>query len=207
MNLKRAALKTMFSWISPDKAPAAQPAAPAPEEEPRPTATVIPLPSAAPSKGAGLDAPTADEWDLPPPKPNRAKGLMNAPELDAFLGQNHFGFGRHHGSRFRTREALEMGLAAVVSTFQNKANDLLERKQARLDKLNLARLEVSSLSHAMAERLALAGEQIQREMDLLREQISLAERRKGWVLDALNTYQLGFDRGVREALDFELLND
>ena len=38
------------------------------------------------------------------------------------------------------------------------------------------------------------------------EQTALAEQRKGWVLDVLNRYQLGFDRGVREALDFELLN-
>ena len=40
----------------------------------------------------------------------------------------------------------------------------------------------------------------------LRAFVALAEQRKGWVLDALNRYQLGFDRGVREALDFELLN-
>ena len=37
------------------------------------------------------------------------------------------------------------------------------------------------------------------------ERIELAAQRKGWVLDALNRYRLGFDRGVREALDFELL--
>ena len=58
----------------------------------------------------------------------------------------------------------------------------------------------------MAETLRLACEQAQREIAVLKEQHALAEQRKGWVLDALNRYQLGFDRGVREALDFELLN-
>jgi hypothetical protein len=35
--------------------------------------------------------------------------------------------------------------------------------------------------------------------------MALAEQRKGWVLDALNRYRLGFDRGVRDALEYELL--
>jgi hypothetical protein len=77
----------------------------------------------------------------------------------------------------------------------------------KLDRLNLAKQDVANLSDAMADKLALAGEQIKREMDVLRAQVSLAEQRKGWVLDAINRYQLGFDRGVREALDFQLLND
>ncbi len=200
-------LKKMLSWISTDKTAEAPTVASEAENVPRATATVIPLPSAVSPKAPEFDAPKSDEWDFPTPTPNRVKGLMNAPEMEAFFADNYFGFGRHHGSHFRTREALEKGLLAVMSKFQNTAGDLLERRQVRLDRLNLARLDVASLSDSIADRLALAGEQLKREMDLLREQISLAEQRKGWVLDALNRYQLGFDRGVREALDFQLLND
>jgi hypothetical protein len=42
-------------------------------------------------------------------------------------------------------------------------------------------------------------------MNVLREQIALADSGKGWVLEALNRYQIGFGKGVREAIDFELL--
>lgn len=166
-------------------------------------ATVIPLvrPSA-----TGPEHPVQDEFVQPPAQPVTVRGLMSAPELEAFFKTNQFGYGRHHGSHYRTQEALDRGLLTVVTGFQNIVADLAERRQARMAKLQQTRQEVATLSPAMAEKLRLACEQTQREIDVLTEQRALAEQRKGWVLDALNRYQLGFDRGVREALDFELLN-
>ena len=35
--------------------------------------------------------------------------------------------------------------------------------------------------------------------------VCLVDSGKRWVLEALNRYQLGFGKGVREAIDFELL--
>ena len=152
------------------------------------------------------EMPIADEFAQAPVQPLRVKGLMNAPELEAFFKTNQFGFGRHHGCHYRTHEALDRGLLAVVTSFQNIVSDLAERRQARVDKLQQSRQEVATLSPTMADTLRIACDQAQREISVLNEQHALAEHRKGWVLDALNRYQLGFDRGVRDALDFELLN-
>ncbi len=172
-------------------------------KEPAAGATVIPLvrPGA-----TSPEHPVQDEFDQPPVQTTKVKGLMNAPELEAFFKTNQFAFGRHHGSHYRTQEALDRGLLTVVTGFQNIVADLAERRQSRMAKLLQTQQEVATLSPAMAEKLRLACEQTQREIDVLTEQRALAEQRKGWVLDALNRYQLGFDRGVREALDFELLN-
>jgi hypothetical protein len=35
--------------------------------------------------------------------------------------------------------------------------------------------------------------------------MTLAEGGKGWVLEALNRYQMGFQKGMREAVEFELM--
>ncbi len=43
--------------------------------------------------------------------------------------------------------------------------------------------------------------------DTLREQFESAGQGKGWVLEALNRYQIGFGKGLREAIEFELLAD
>ena len=135
----------------------------------------------------------------------RIQGLLNAPELEAFFKTNQCGFGRHHGTRYRSLEALDRGLDAVVAEFQHIVAGLAERRQAKVDRLQLVSQEVATLSDAMAGQVNLALEHTQRELAALREQAQLAEQRKGWVLDALNRYRLGFDRGVRDALDFELL--
>ena len=148
----------------------------------------------------------ADEFAQAPAQPIRVTGLMNAPELETFFKTNQFGFGRHHGSHYRTHEAMDRGLLAVVTSFQNIVSDLAERRQARVNKLQQSRQEVATLSPTMADTLRIACDQVQREISVLHEQHALAEQRKGWVLDALNRYQLGFDRGVRDAIDFELLN-
>jgi hypothetical protein len=169
------------------------------------SAKVIPMPR---PEGAAVlgDMPALEEFEKAAPAPQRFRGLMNAPELESFFKTNQFGFGRHHGSHYRTQEALDRGLLAVVTGFQNIVADLAERRQARMAKLQQKRQEVATLSATMAETLRLACDQVEREIKVLTEQHALAEQRKGWVLDALNRYQLGFDRGVREALDFELLN-
>jgi hypothetical protein len=213
MNLKRAMFWRRADTNATPSAPA-EPAAgaeSAPDfsvagalaDEPLASAQVIPLtrPGA-----TGFEHPTQDEFGLPPVQPAKVKGLMNAPELETFFKTNQFGFGRHHGSHYRTQEALDRGLLAVVTGFQNIVADLAERRQARMAKLLQKRQEVATLSATMAETLRLACDQVEREIQVLTEQHALAEQRKGWVLDALNRYQLGFDRGVREALDFELLN-
>ena len=214
MNLR----KVMF-WKQPEAAVAPAPhidsganpyiaagpgAAPA-GSDPWADGKVIPLHGAQAAAGLG-EIPNADEFAQAPAQPIRVKGLMNALELEAFFRANQFGFGRHHGSHYRTHEAMDRGLLAVVTSFQNIASDLAERRQARVDKLQQSRHEVATLSPTMADTLRIACEQAQREISVLNEQRTLAEQRKGWVLDALNRYQLGFDRGVRDALDFELLN-
>jgi hypothetical protein len=53
--------------------------------------------------------------------------------------------------------------------------------------------------------LSFAKESVQKDMDLLSEQITLADVGRGWVLQALNSYQIGFGKGVREAIEFELI--
>ena len=42
-------------------------------------------------------------------------------------------------------------------------------------------------------------------MNTLRDQQALAAGGQGWVLEALNRYQIGFGKGLREALEFQLL--
>jgi hypothetical protein len=167
-------------------------------------AQVIPLPAGTALSNPQGTPPGERFADSPPPQA-RIQGLLNTPELEAFFKTNQFGFGRHHGTRYRSLEALDRGLDAVVAEFQHIVAGLAERRQAKVDRLQLVSQEVATLSDAMAGQVNLALAQTQRELAALREQAQLAEQRKGWVLDALNRYRLGFDRGVRDALDFELL--
>jgi hypothetical protein len=174
------------------------------ETEPGHVAQVIPLPAGTASSNPEVALPGDRFADSPPPHV-RIQGLLNAPELEAFFKTNQFGFGRHHGTRYRSLEALDRGLDAIAAEFRHIVSGLAERRQAKIDRLQLVSQEVATLSDAMAGQVNLALEHTQRELAALREQAQLAEQRKGWVLDALNRYRLGFDRGVRDALDFELL--
>jgi hypothetical protein len=151
---------------------------------------------------AGLDAEQA-----PPTTSTQARGLLDAPELKAFFAQNHFGLGRHNGANYRTQEALELGQRALVSQFQNVLAELIERRQAKADRLADKTIETEGLCSVTTGRLREACTRLDREMAVLQEQLSSAGERKGWILEALNRYQIGFGKGMREAIEFELLMD
>lgn len=139
------------------------------------------------------------------PKLSPIKGLMNAPEITEFFNENYFGLGRHNGSNFRTHEALELGKRSLISKFQNSLTDLLESKQAKINKLQNQLVAIEGISLAMTQQLKLACDHIEREIKVLTEQIEHANLQKGWVLEALNRYQLGFMKGLNDAIEFEFL--
>lgn len=131
--------------------------------------------------------------------------LMYESELLAFFAQNYFGLGRHNGMVLKSMEALELGRAEVISKFQNSCSAILERKHSRRNKLQSEIIAIEGVSVPTSKRLELACAHLEREISLLEGQANLAAEGKGWVLEALNRYQMGFQKGVREAIEFELM--
>jgi hypothetical protein len=155
----------------------------------------------------GLDAPLTGSPGAPVTASSKARGLLCTPVLQAFFADNHFGLGRHNGANYRTQEALELGKHALVSRFQNTLAELVEQKQAKADRLHDTLMETEGFCNITTARLRQARINLEREMALLRAQVDSASEGKGWVLDALNQYQIGFGSGLCEAVEFELLAD
>jgi hypothetical protein len=169
---------------------------------------VISLPLGTPlDTPPGLDAPLIDNPVSPAAVVPQPRGLLNTPVLSAFFSDNHFGLGRHNGANYRTQEALELGKHTLVARFQNTLAALVEQKQAKADRLYDKLLETEGFCNTTTSRLRQACTNLEREMTLLRAQADRASEGKGWVLEALNQYQIGFGKGLREAVEFELLAD
>lgn len=170
---------------------------------------VIQLPPRSPlDLPAGLEP--ADTQAVSPKSASNASqsaGLMDTFELKTFFAENFFGLGRHNGSTYRTQEALALGKQGMVSRFQNTAATLIEQRQAKIDRLRNMQLQTEGVCATTAAQLDLAQSRLERDISVLREQIAQAENGKGWVLEALNRYQIGFGKGLREAIDFELLGN
>ena len=163
---------------------------------------VIRLPNSNPlSAPAGLaaDAELGESNQL-----KKQTGLMDISEIKLFFNQNHYGLGRHNGANFKTQAALMLGREAIISEFQNVLVELYERKKAKQNKLQLMSLQTNGYCEVTSAMIEDAKLHIQRDMSILQDQISYAEQGRGWVLQALNTYQIGFGKGVSEAVEFEL---
>ena len=163
---------------------------------------VVQLPVATPlSQPAGLDQPNSNDAQVGAPQP---VGLMDSPELRAFLfDQKHFGLGKHNGAYASTQASLELGKRNIISEFQNILNEQVERKKVKYQALQLKYLETVGFDDVTSSMLDFAKQRVQSDIDVLREQIALAEDQRGWVLRALNLYQTGFGQGVRAAIQFE----
>jgi len=81
----------------------------------------------------------------------------------------------------------------------------VERRVAEHFRLQDSQLETEGLDRGVERRLQLACERVEREIGVLRSEILAAAEGKGWVLQALNQYQIGFLRGVKTAVEFQLL--
>jgi hypothetical protein len=138
-------------------------------------------------------------------KVNSPEGLMAAPELKAFFTSNFFGLGRHNGSHYKTQEAQTQGKAALVSQFDNAVAEVINQKQAKVDGLRNMELQTEGVCNTATRQLRLACTRLERDMATLQTQADLAKEGQGWVLAALNEYQIGFIKGLREAIDAEVL--
>ena len=138
-------------------------------------------------------------------KVNISAGLMAVPELQEFLTRNFFGLGRHNGSHDKTQDAQTQGKAMLVSQFQNAVAVVISQKQAKVDGLRNMELQTEGVCNTATGQLRLACTQLERDMATLQTQMDLAAQGKGWVLAALNEYQIGCVKGLREAIDAEVL--
>lgn len=166
----------------------------------------LPIPRQVPPAVGTHPPGTSPDAEEAGPAPQRIPGLMNAPELERFFQENHFGLGRHNGANYRSHEALELGKRSLIARFQNVIGELIARREQKRHKLQLELIGIEGISPTMSAQLRLACEQLQKEVALLERQVTLAESGQGWVLDVLNHYQIGFTKGLREAVEFELLD-
>lgn len=150
---------------------------------------------------AGLNCPSSSFS----PEPTHPRGVLEAAELQAFFAENHFGLGRHNGAQYMTPDALALGRQTLISRFQNTLDLLISQRQAKIDVLRDMALQTQGMCSTVTSRLTLACQRLERDISTLREQYLLASDGKGWILRALNEYEIGFGKGLREAVDMELL--
>jgi len=133
------------------------------------------------------------------------KGPMAAKELTEFFSKNFINCGRYAGATQRTQEAREYGLAALISEFQNIIETVIDEKRSKVDYLRHVAAQTNGASDIVSTQLHLSQEKLQRDILILKEQFDLSVDKKGWILSAINEFRIGFDRGLRDAVDAELL--
>ena len=134
-----------------------------------------------------------------------AKGLMCTFPLDQFFSQNFVSQGRYTGSLQKSRDALEQGLEGIIAQFQNMICMAMHEQQAKIDSLKRIEIQTEGVSVNSSDQLKFVCTSLEKKLFTLKEQSDLSGHRKGWVLAALNEYRIGFDRGLRESIDAELL--
>ncbi len=133
------------------------------------------------------------------------KGPMASFPVNQFFSQNFINQGRYTGSLQKSKESLEQGLEAVMAQFQNTISVVMDEVQAKIDSLRKLEIQSDGVSGPYSQQLKSVCVRLERDLSTLNEQLELSGERKGWVLAALNEYRIGFDRGLREAIDAELL--
>lgn len=136
---------------------------------------------------------------------NDYKGLLSAPEMVTFFKHNFYGLGQHNGRKLLSKLDFQVAREALISDFQNHISSLIQQKQNKLNRLKSEIIATAGYSETTTLRLHAACEHTSLDISELKEQLEKASDGKGWVLDALNRYQIGFNQGMRETLEFRYL--
>jgi hypothetical protein len=150
--------------------------------------------------GSSDSSPSIDASEV-----NNYNGLLNSPEMVSFFKHNYFGLGQHNGRKLLSQEALQFAKASLISDFQNNVTNLIQQKQNKLNRIKSEIIAIDGLSENTTQRLHAACEHTMIDISELREQLDKSAEGRGWVLDALNRYQIGFMQGMRETLEFKYL--
>jgi hypothetical protein len=153
-----------------------------------------------------LDKPMGlDSSELILPQAKNPIGPMSAEEIKAFFAFDYAAQGRYAGAVYKTNEALDHGKSVLIAHFQNAVSQVIDQKQAKIDGLRSMEVQTSGVSEIVTSQLRLASMRLERDINTLVAQRELALDGKGWILSALNEYQIGFGKGMRAAIDAELL--
>lgn len=133
------------------------------------------------------------------------KPLLEREELVNFLNNQHFAMGVHNGAAYRTREALEIGKRKIINEFQNILNELLQGSQIRRERIEMYLIQTRGVCQTTTDMLIFAIASVQKDLELIQEQISKSQDGQGWVGKVLDQYEIGFNKGVNEAIDFDNL--
>jgi len=198
-------LRNLVFWRQSGAANSPQPASQQPEPSGHPRSNVFALNARdLPADSSGIDPVTTDTSALMLPNA-RPRGLMNSPEIAEFFAANYFGLGRHNGAHYCTQAAQELGMEGIVARFQNAIAMRAANLEAEVGRLRNIEIQVAGVCATTSAQLQRAREHVERDIAVLREQSTLASARKGWVLEALNRYQMGFAKGLQEIVNGELL--
>jgi hypothetical protein len=136
---------------------------------------------------------------------NDYKGLLSSPEMVTFFKHNFYGLGQHNGRKLLSKLDFQAAREALISDFQNQISSLIQQKQNKLNRIKSEIIAIEGFSESTTLRLHTACEHTSLDISELKEQLEKASDGKGWVLDALNRYQIGFNQGMRETLEFRYL--
>jgi hypothetical protein len=139
------------------------------------------------------------------PSQARHNSLIDTPELSAYFRVRYFDYGYHTGVRFRSSEALELGRQEHIAVFQNIITQLVQRKKTKIVRLQHELLGIEAISAVMSAQLKLAWAHLDQEIAALTEQHDLSSHGKGWVRQALAPFEVGFAKGMRTAIEFDVL--
>jgi len=187
-----------------DRHAQAAPTQPAELHEHTSSAAVLPFPTRS-AATTGISLGESSHGEPLEPAPRRLHGMLDMPEIDAFLSGSHFGLGRHNGACLRTVEALDREIRTITVRFQGLLWEQIERKRARINRMQLESLKTAGLSVQTTARLEMAVDHLEDEITRLTRQIAASENGEGWVRPAIELYRTGFLKGMQEALEFELL--
>lgn len=155
-----------------------------------------------------ITQPVIDEKtfiDTEPPQSENIEGAKSNSSIKDMLSRNYESKGINDGYEFGTQEIHDIQISKIKSEFRLNIDQMIEEKRSALVQLKTRKVEIGVLSETLSKQLDIIVEETQNSLNELLKEKQYSEETKGWVMDIVNAYSLGFKRGLHSKEEERLL--
>ncbi len=126
-------------------------------------------------------------------------------KISLFLSRNYHALGVHDGYEYHSSENLMTGKRKIGAEFRLVLDQEIQEKEEKQLQLENLIIDVSSVSPLTLQKLQNTLQKIGVAIDRLEKQKELSIEEEGWVMNAIYSYQQGFNQGVSDYIDSEAM--
>ena len=123
--------------------------------------------------------------------------------IEEFINRDYYNQGFEDGYQYHSKEIMDQTIRKIISEYIFLLDRLIDEKESEITQLEIHRSNVEGLSDRTTEQLQTKKAAFENNIVTLRTQKELASQKEGWIMVAVNVFELAYKQGMEKYHDLK----